>query len=194
MKKFIFRAKRKDYHKWVYGNILAPFSKEDGYRYYIKNGDSRKPYEVTYDTICRFVGTQDRNGKDIYENDVIDCRYGYGVVKFSEEHLAVMLDFRGKVYTESLAYFPINDLKIVGNKFDMKELEVSNYMGQYVANACRLKMIGYDCRSWEQVASDFGYTDKNVLLNEFVKSYMCKYRHFVIRKLREDNDWFLWNR
>lgn len=193
MRKYTYRAKTKSKNQWVFGDLITPTEEKDNYRYKIRVS-AKEIYVVNNDTICRFVDAKDRNDNDIYENDVIDCRYGLGVVKFSKEHLTVMLNFMGKVYMEPLAQIPVNDLRVVGNTFDMKELETSIYMGQYVTNAFRLKMIGYDSRTWEQMAADFGYSDKNVLLNEFVKSYPCKYRHFVIRKLREDNDWFILNR
>jgi len=193
MRKYTYRAKTLSKHEWVYGDLITPTEKRDNYRYKIRVSE-KEIYVVNNDTICRFTGAKDMHGKDVYENDVVDCRYGYGVVRFSKEHLAVTLNIIGKVYEEPLAWFPADGFWVVGNTFDMKELKTSNYMGAYVANACRLKMIGNDCRTWEQVASDFGYADANVLLNEFIKSYFPKYRHFVIRKLREDNDWFVLKR
>jgi hypothetical protein len=67
MREILFKAKTNN--KWV-ERMLA---NKNG-KYYISNS-SKSPfaYEVFPDTICRFTKRCDKNGKKIWENDVLMC-------------------------------------------------------------------------------------------------------------------------
>lgn len=67
MREILFKAKTNN--GWVEGMLANKKGK-----YYISNSSgSPFAYEVFPDTICRFTGRCDKNGKKIWENDVLMC-------------------------------------------------------------------------------------------------------------------------
>lgn len=84
--RYLFKAKRVDNGEWVQGNLILSNDAEDGYRAIIiptnnsnmftKGGTKgdlgfENWYKVNKDTICRCTGLKDRNGKLIWENDIM---------------------------------------------------------------------------------------------------------------------------
>lgn len=137
-REILFKAKRVDNGEWVEGNY-AYRPKENGddlERHYILVHDDYgfRWYEVGPKTICQYTGLTDKNGKKIWENDIVkfpDCdmstESGYGDVFVNAGKVAYD--------TESMSYFFTNrvtvdmvdiiikvEVEAIGNVFDNPEL------------------------------------------------------------------------
>lgn len=122
MREILFRAKTIS-GNWVNG-LLA--NKDD--KWYISNKAGRPfAYEVRPETLCQFTGLCDKNGKRIWENDVV------WLVCDGKEHIYQIvwdnseLDFKAtkgeENYGTNYEYLLCCDeIEVIGNIFDNKEL------------------------------------------------------------------------
>lgn len=135
-----FKAKRKDNNRWIEGNLV--YIKCD-YKYYIvdfntniynenKFGDIKEMdiIEIIPETICQYTSLKDKNGVEIYENDILkDCE-SLGKVQYGKFNCSYCDGVYG-FYIEQLASEPhryvdirlVESLEVIGNIFD----KVNNY-------------------------------------------------------------------
>ena len=143
MNRYLFKAKRKDNGEWVYGfpiiyasgniKITIPQCRKD-------LQETSKlvygTYEIIPETLCQCTGLQDRDGKDMFENDIIDInqtvngcnlfKIVWDKYKWNAEYYVKMVTPRLYEYNfEELLDINVNDfekdIKIIGNKFDKEE-------------------------------------------------------------------------
>ena len=131
--RYLFKTKTCN-GEWVAGFLHC---KDD--KWYISNkAGSPFAYEVRPDTICQCTGLKDKNGKLIWENDIVkdlfsdacaQIKYGSYQSCFDStktEHVGFYVDWSGKCtkrYRKDLGYW-INmvNAEVIGNIFDTPEL------------------------------------------------------------------------
>lgn len=132
-RQILFRGKRVDNDEWVYGDLIhrQVWStqltiiriSDDGFDHY-------EEFEVKPETVGQFTGLTDKNGKKIFEGDIVkgDLGLGYGdneshiaYIEYQEDGMSFCLveileeDF-GKCAEIS------DDLEVIGNNHDNPEL------------------------------------------------------------------------
>lgn len=121
MREILFRAKRKDNGEWVEGNVLQT---DDGDCYIATSclvGAIDEPlmvaaYEVDHETLCQYTGLNDKNGKRIWENDIVQTPFRRFVVTYFD---GVWGDRNGVAMRESI--FGEGGV-VIRNVFDNPEL------------------------------------------------------------------------
>lgn len=122
--RYLFRGKRIDNGEWVQGYLSYPFCTEKGnesYYFYAKDSlDFFCRCVVDASTICQCTGLTDKNGKLIWENDVVNDNVIYGVVKWDDVTARYVIDDKDDGYQDYSEWW--HEVKVIGNKFDNPEL------------------------------------------------------------------------
>lgn len=134
--RYLYRAKRTDNGEWTYGYLYGIWERK--YILWGMTNDVPNMTEVDPSTICQCTGLKGKNGKLIWENDVVkdlfsdacaQIKYGSYQSCFDStktEHVGFYVDWSGKYtkrYRKDLGYW-INmvDAEVIGNIFDNVEL------------------------------------------------------------------------
>lgn len=118
MREILFKAKRWSDGKWVYGDLNQL---QDSTIIHWYNNGCRVADEVDPSTVCQYTGLKDKNGKRIFEGDILsyDCGDGDGEpreVHFMNGRFVVQWAVRGDI--DDKPYQTIRMAKVVGNIHD----------------------------------------------------------------------------
>lgn len=140
MREILFKAKSKYNGEWVEGYYLRDQYHIGGKDiiFYRKDSDRFTVYtdRIDPETLCQFTGLCDKNGKRIWENDIIKYHFGeiYAPIKYGyyqncfdsqkTEHIGFYVDWTGdKCLRKDLGYWiDMAYAMPVGNIFDRPEL------------------------------------------------------------------------
>lgn len=133
MDRYLYKAKRLDNGEWVQG---VPFEIEGKQVILIKDNENllRVHYieenmwtaeiyaiEVDASTICQCIGLKDKNGKLIWENDIVKINNSKGNVLITFGDFEIICTIPNeKYYKHRLEYD--TEYEVVGNIFDNPEL------------------------------------------------------------------------
>lgn len=137
MRKILFRAKSKDNGEWTEG-YYAMLGDEDLTRHFIvqncavlklsKNSEDNMFFndvEIDPETLCQYTGLKDKNGKRIWENDIIRVENsideGTGMVEFYGGMWYVDKGVNNSLY-DIMLYDDEAEVCVMGNIFDNPEL------------------------------------------------------------------------
>ena len=143
MREILFRGKRKDNGKWVYGNDAV--TDNNGKQHFVFQNKAFE-FEVDSETVGQYTGLADKNGKKIIEGDIIKAYfnpqnsenppYAIGSVIFDNGTFKVVVrvsknSTEYKVFEkENIAAYSIEHnfldryyvLEVIGNTYDNPKL------------------------------------------------------------------------
>ena len=127
--RYIYKAKRADNGEWVQGALFNGEShciigQEIKFSPYTEHECKIVGYEVDRDTICQCTGLKDKNGKLIWENDIIKCKFGIAVAVWDKSEWRIKL-VKDNIWRKDLHYWAVEDnqrTEVIGNIFDNPEL------------------------------------------------------------------------
>ena len=125
-REILFKAKRKDNGEWVEGQyvyITNPLT-EDGkpIKHLICNGTNIFNDLIDPVTLCQYTGLTDKDGKKIWENDIVELPDGEGYFTCEWEEGTARFVMNGDGLTVDFDNYWSYQTEVAGNIFDNPEL------------------------------------------------------------------------
>lgn len=136
MREILFRGKRVDNGEWVEGSLLTDDSlvNPKKWNYHIIGKNERRAterYWVITETVGQYTGLTDKNGKKIFEGDIVkhfnnsDEVSDIGVIYFDTEFMGWRRTTQGRFHRIMIDTYKINPTciyEVIGNIHDNPDL------------------------------------------------------------------------
>ena len=125
--RYLYRAKRKNWRElpkekwWVEGY----YAYMQPYHYIMPKDNFDSWIEIDEKTLCACTGLEDKNGKLIWENEIIKCKCGIAVVVWDKSEWRIKW-VKDNIWRKDL-HFWVNDeneygVEVIGSAIDNPEL------------------------------------------------------------------------
>ena len=124
MREIKFRGKSVETGKWEYGNLVIT---DHNRLYEMIDNERRYRGIVAFETVGQFTGLKDKNGKEIYEGDIIEWttlsgeKYRFSV-EYSNEYAQYIITNTGDVENEAEPLGDYENIEVIGNIFENGDL------------------------------------------------------------------------
>lgn len=142
MREILFRGKainrnegchRTEYQngEWVYGLVTKLYDEQfKNLPAEMTNTNGISGIEIDYKTIGQYINMLDKNGRKIFEGDIIDFSDrldgdGYGVVKYDANETTFGIEYDNEydnIYKSLGNHYYPEDIEVIGNIYDNPEL------------------------------------------------------------------------
>lgn len=122
-----FRGRRRDNGEWMYGLLIYGYNDFCAIRGWmsVSGGQEYATVEVIGKTVGEFTGLLDKNGKEIYEGDIVKHNDNHFVMKWSENRFGWV----GRVSEEDMNWRDgewfhklKKHIEVIGNLYENPEL------------------------------------------------------------------------
>ena len=114
-REILFRSKRVDNDEWVYGFLVKMW----GQYHIIDQNDENSAYMIKPKTVGQFTGLCDKNGKKIFDGDIVESPNGtQGFIEWQNAECAFLVNIGDDWQTMDDCPY-----EVVGNIYDKGEEE-----------------------------------------------------------------------
>lgn len=126
MREILFRGKRIDNGEWVEGDLSYHVHDGEVYVFPGNGYDSSDNYEVDSETVCQYTGLTDKNGRNIFEGDILsahlDDQYPDDITYIQITWNGFSWCIRERAEDNIMDEHDCNIFEVCGNIFDNPEL------------------------------------------------------------------------
>lgn len=127
MREILFRGKRKDNGEWVYGDLVSKKYIQNVYRVEYGYVVPYNCFEVIPETVGQYTGLTDKNGKKIFEGDIIEHHVqgnfvvNRGIVNYDQKNARFAMQLN--TMNPCFSLYNREAFEVIGNIYDNPELQ-----------------------------------------------------------------------